>query len=86
MVQLRSAHEKPDGHLNGVNVYKGKVANLYKEGVIEPLSVKEQAINSASEAASMILRIDDVIASTKPKETGAPKGPGGPGGEEGEFD
>ena len=50
--------------------------DMLKEGVIEPLRVKEQAIKSAAEAATMILRIDDVIAATKPKE---PKGPGGEG-------
>jgi len=83
MVELRAAHEKPKGHLMGVDVFTGKVANMQKMGVIEPLSVKEQAIKSASEAASMILRIDDVIAATKPKEMGIPKGPEG---EEGEFD
>jgi len=83
MVELRAAHEKPKGHLMGVDVFAGKVANLHKKGVIEPVRVKEQAIKSASEAASMILRIDDVIAATKPKETGAPRGPEG---EEGEFD
>jgi chaperonin GroEL (HSP60 family) len=48
---------------------------MYGEGVIEPLRVKEQAMKSAAEAASMILRIDDVIAATKPKET-APGKPG----------
>ncbi len=53
---------------------------MERSGVIEPMAVKEQAIKSATEAASMILRIDDVIASTKPKEE---KGPGGmPEGEE----
>jgi thermosome len=75
MVALRSAHEKPKGQFMGVNVFTGKVANMYEKNVIEPLSVKEQALKSAAEAASMILRIDDVIASTKPKET-MPKGPG----------
>jgi chaperonin GroEL (HSP60 family) len=83
MVELRAAHEKPEGHLMGVDVFAGKVANLHRKGVIEPVSVKEQAIKSASEAASMILRIDDVIAATKPRDTGAPRGPEG---EEGEFD
>jgi thermosome len=81
MVELRAAHEKPKGHLMGVDVFTGKVANMQKMGVIEPLSVKEQAIKSASEAASMILRIDDVISSSKPK---TPKGPGPEG--ESEFD
>ena len=85
MVELRAAHEKPKGHLFGVDVFEGKVADLYKKGVLEPLSVKEQAIKSAGEAASMILRIDDVIASSKPKEpAGMPKGPGEEG--ESEFD
>jgi len=85
MVELRAAHEKPKGHLMGVDVLGGKVADLHKKGVLEPLSVKEQAIKSAGEAASMILRIDDVIASSKPKEAvGMPKGPGEEG--ESEFD
>jgi len=85
MVQLRAAHEKPKGNLMGVDVFTGKVADLYKKGVIEPLSVKEQAVKSASEAASMILRIDDIIAASKPKETGKPKGPSEEEGES-EFD
>ncbi len=76
LVGLRSAHEKARGHSKGVNVFTGKIADMHGEGVIEPLRVKEQAVKSAGEAASMILRIDDVIAATKPKE---PKGPGGPG-------
>jgi chaperonin GroEL (HSP60 family) len=51
------------------------------KGVVEPVVVKEQAIKSAAESASMILRIDDVIASSKPRET--PKMPSeGEGGEE----
>ncbi|KPV64909.1 MAG: Thermosome subunit alpha [Candidatus Bathyarchaeota archaeon BA1] len=74
MVALRSAHEKPEGHLMGVDVFTGDVINMYEKGVIEPLWVKEQAIKSAAEAASMILRIDDVIAATKPKEEKAPRG------------
>jgi thermosome len=68
LVGLRAAHEKRNGHLMGVNVFTGKIMDMYENGVIEPESVKEQAIKSAAEAASMILRIDDVIAATKPKE------------------
>jgi len=75
LVGLRSAHEKARGEAKGVNVFTGKIVDMHGEGVIEPLRVKEQAIKSAGEAASMILRIDDVIAATKPKE----KGPGAPG-------
>jgi chaperonin GroEL (HSP60 family) len=85
MVELRSAHEKPKGHLMGVNVFTGKIENMYKKGVIEPLSVKEQAVKSAAEAASMILRIDDVIAASKPKEEATPKGPGEEEESESEF-
>jgi chaperonin GroEL (HSP60 family) len=59
----------------GVDVFTGKVLNMHNKGVIEPLRVKEQAVKSATESASMILRIDDVIAATKPKDEG--KGPGG---------
>ncbi len=79
LVGLRSAHEKQKGKLMGVNVFTGKIVNMQSTGVIEPMAVKEQAVKSATEAASMILRIDDVIAATKPKE-----GPGGPppGGDE----
>jgi len=68
IVELRAVHEKSDGHLMGVNVFTGKIENMYNVGVVEPAIVKEQAIKSATEAASMILRIDDVIAAAKPKE------------------
>jgi thermosome len=78
LVALRSAHEKPKGKYIGVDVYTGKVANMYEKDVIEPLSVKEHAIKSAAEAASMILRIDDVIAGGKTAAPSMP--PGGPGG------
>ena len=78
LVELRSAHEKPEGMYKGINVFTGKVENMRDKGVVEPLIVKEQAVKSATESAAMILRIDDVIASTKPKEgPGAGKGPGG---------
>jgi len=82
LVGLRSGHEKKGGYLMGVDVFSGKIIDMHKNGVIEPLRVKEQAIKSATAAASMILRIDDVIAATKPKE-GPPGPPGGmPEGEE----
>ncbi len=76
LVDLRAAHEKPKGDVMGVDVFAGKVIDVHGKGIIEPLRVKEQAVKSAAEAASMILRIDDVIASTKPKEgKGAGEGP-----------
>jgi thermosome len=48
MVKLRSEHDKPKGGWMGVDVLAGKVADMFEKGVIEPLSVKEQAIKSAS--------------------------------------
>ena len=77
-VALRTAHEKKDGVSQGVDVFKGGVKDLKKQGVIEPAKVKEQAIRSAAEAASMILRIDDVIAAAKPPPTPPPTGGGTP--------
>jgi chaperonin GroEL (HSP60 family) len=78
LAELRSAHEKPEGQYKGVNVFTGKIENMRDKGVLEPFVVKEQAVKSATESAAMILRIDDVIASTKPKEgPGAGKPPGG---------
>jgi len=62
LTELRSAHQSGDKDA-GINVFSGKIMNARKEGVIEPLSIKLQAISSATEVATMILRIDDVIAS-----------------------
>ncbi|MFH1821933.1 MAG: thermosome subunit beta [Methanobacteriota archaeon] len=78
LVELRAKHEKPDGKNFGVDAYKGKVVDMSKEGVVEPLRSNSQAIKSASEAAIMILRIDDILASSK-RGPSMPKGPG-PGG------
>jgi chaperonin GroEL (HSP60 family) len=61
---------------SGLNIESGKPVDMLAAGVVEPLRVKTQAINSAAEAATMILRIDDVIAS----KAGGPAGAGGPGG------
>lgn len=61
IVELRSKHEK-DGVSFGLDAYTGELKDMMKEGVIEPLLVKTQAVSSGSEAAVMILRIDDVIA------------------------
>ncbi len=61
LVQLRSQHEKGNKDA-GLDVYSGKIVDMAEKGIIEPLRVKIQAINTATEAASMILRIDDTIA------------------------
>ena len=74
--ELRVQHEK--GKVwTGVNVFSGKVEDMEKLEVLEPLAVKKQIIKSATEAATMILRIDDVIAGGKMKAPPTP--PGGAG-------
>ncbi len=81
LVDLRAAHEKSP--YMGLNVFTGDVTDMKEAGVIEPKRVKKQAIQSAAEAAEMILRIDDVIASTRSSEPdmGGMEGMGGmPGG------
>jgi len=72
LINLRKAHK--DGKVNaGLNVYTGKIVDMRAENIVEPIRVGRQAINSSTDAAVMILRIDDVIA--------ARAGPGvGPGG------
>jgi len=72
IVNLKSAHEKGQ-KFAGVDVETGKVVDMKERGVIEPLRVKTQAIQSATEVAVMILRVDDVIAAKgleKEKEKG----------------
>ncbi len=76
MVAIRAAHDKKKGVAMGVNVFGEGVIDMLKEGVIEPTVVKKQAIESAVEVASMILRIDDVVAAKSPSMGGAPPGGG----------
>src|SRR5213594_1215322 len=73
LVELRSKHEKAANPWFGVDVYSGEIKDMRKLNVLEPVRVKQQVVKSASEAASMILRIDDVIAS-KSVEKGGPGG------------
>ncbi|MDH4221382.1 MAG: thermosome subunit beta [Candidatus Bathyarchaeota archaeon] len=75
--ELRSRHGKGEKWA-GVDVFEGKIKDMKELEVYEPLAVKKQAIKSATEAATMILRVDDVIASGKMKAPPTP--PGGPGG------
>jgi thermosome len=83
LVALRSAHEK-GMKTAGLDMDTGKPVDMLKLGVVEPLRVKTQAISSATEAAVMILRIDDVIASKSGGPGGAGGMPGGMGGMGGE--
>ena len=75
LAALRSHHEKKE-IVAGLNVFTGTIENMQENGVVEPLKIKLQAIKSASEAAEMILRIDDMISSGK---SGAPPMPPGGG-------
>ena len=75
--ELRARHEKGEKWA-GVDVFEGKIKDMRELEVYEPLAVKKQVIKSAAEAATMILRIDDVIAAGKMKAPPMP--PGGPGG------
>ena len=84
LVELRAKHKAKTGITYGVNVIDAKVADVEKMGVIEPAKVKRQAIMSASEAAEMLLRIDDMI-SARARPAGGPGGPGGMGGMGGEY-
>ena len=62
IIALRKAHADGDSHA-GINVYEGGVVDMQAANVLEPVRVVEQAIQSATETAIMILRIDDVISS-----------------------
>ncbi len=83
MLEIRNSHKKGK-KTTGINVYKGKVDDMIKNNVIEPLRVSMQEIEASSEAAVMILRIDDVIASKGGNSGGGmggmPPGAGGMGG------
>jgi chaperonin GroEL (HSP60 family) len=62
LTELKSRHES--GSFNdGLNLFTNKVENCLDAGIIEPIKVKSQAVSSASEVATLILRIDDVLIS-----------------------
>ena len=77
MAELRAKQNK-GMKWTGVNVRNTTVSDMFKQNILEPVIIKEQIIKSATEAACMLLRIDDVIASSKSK--GGPPGGGMPGG------
>jgi thermosome len=78
--ELRTKSQTTGKPRFGVDVFKGKIVDLSSRDIYEPLSVKNQVINSGTEAACMILRIDDIISAGAPKGAGAPPGGGGYGG------
>ncbi|MFA5303723.1 MAG: thermosome subunit alpha [Candidatus Nanoarchaeia archaeon] len=73
LTNLKTKHDEKDGKNYGLNVFSGKITDMKELNVIEPLKIKTQAISGATEAAMMILRIDDVIAKGQEK----PSGPNG---------
>jgi thermosome len=79
LTQLRASHEKGQTWA-GVNITTGTVDDMTKQNIYEPLAVKKQIIKSANEAASLILKIDDVISTAKMKSPPMPPGGGMPGG------
>ena len=81
LVDLRSKHASPENKWFGVQIKTGKIADMLADNIIEPLRVKLQVIKSATEAANMLLRIDDVVASKGGGPPGGmPPGRGMPGG------
>lgn len=77
MMKLRSAHANESGLYSGISIPDGDIVDMMEKGVVEPASVKQNAIKAATEAATMILRIDDVIAASKlekEEEKGGKKG------------
>ena len=72
-VQLRSKVSATNKPKYGIDVINAKISDVHVKEIFEPLAVKEQVINAATEASSMILRIDDVIAASKSKSP--PSGP-----------
>ncbi len=72
--ELRTKSKEAGKARYGIDVFKGKVADLSTRDIYEPLTVKNQVINSATEAACMILRIDNIISASAPKSGGPPPG------------
>ncbi len=79
LTELKKRHES--GLIkDGLNLFTGQIEDTFSAGIIEPLKIKTQAISSASEVATMILRIDDVLMSGRSSRAGAGMGMGGGGG------
>ncbi|MBN1385642.1 TCP-1/cpn60 chaperonin family protein [Candidatus Woesearchaeota archaeon] len=78
LTEMKAAHDKKQKWA-GIDVFTGRVMDAWKRGVIEPLKIKTQAVSSASDVAIMILRIDDVIASSGSRKSEVPP-PGMPPG------
>jgi chaperonin GroEL (HSP60 family) len=73
LTNLRSRQLKGE-KWTGIDVMKAKISNMKTSDIVEPLAVKNQIVSAATEAACMILRIDDVIAVAKSAAPGGPEG------------
>jgi len=78
LTEIKAEHDK-ENKWYGVDVFNGRVTDMWENNVIEPLKIKTQAIKSASEDVELILRIDDIIAGSKTKD----KSPSLPSGDHG---
>lgn len=83
LTELKSKHDSGERNV-GLNLFNSRIENVLESKIIEPLKIKNQAIDSASEVAVMILRIDDVIGSSRGQQnkgnygnSGSPYGMGG---------
>jgi len=79
LVDLRAAHSEGDGRA-GLDVYTGEIEDTFESGVIETPGVKKQGVVSASEAANLVLKIDDIISAGDLSTEGEDDEAGGPGG------
>ncbi len=79
LASLRAEHDA-GRTTTGIDVFSGKIIDMWEAGIIEPLKIKTQAIKSAAEAAEMILRIDDVISASKIGSNGGSSSGGMPSG------
>ncbi len=78
LVDLRAAHQNGDERA-GLNVHSGEIEDTFEAGIVETASAKKQAVSSASEAANLVLKIDDIISAGDLSTEGEEE-PGGPGG------
>jgi thermosome len=74
LVDLKNAHAKGKKN-SGLNVYNGEIVDMFKEGVFEPLRSKRQSIQSATETAALLVRVDDMMITQTRKPAGMPPMP-----------
>ncbi|MGC9112626.1 thermosome subunit beta [Acidilobus sp.] len=65
LMKLRSAHSDPSKKWYGIDLNTGNIVDMWANGVVEPLRVKVNAYKAGTEAATLILRIDDMVAAKK---------------------